>query len=91
LCSFLDGRSSELLRAMSEHLLESEAVPPFLYPAIQEDLRIVRQFYDLGPRGSRKLKLKHDVEVPVLSHAMMDELTSRGIEREKFAGQVLWV
>jgi hypothetical protein len=91
LSRFLDGKSVELLRLMTSHLLESEGVPPFLYPAIQEDLRIVRQFYDLGPRGSRKLKLKHSVDLPVLSHAMMDELTSRGIEREAFAGRAVWL
>jgi excinuclease UvrABC nuclease subunit len=87
---FLDGRNVELLRLMTSRLLSNEAVPPFLYPAIQEDLRVARTFYDLGPRGSRRLKLKHAVDLPVLSHAMMDELTGRGIESESFAGRAEW-
>ncbi|HUP56567.1 MAG TPA: nucleotide excision repair endonuclease [Bdellovibrionota bacterium] len=90
LSSFLDGRSMELLRLIIAQLLENDSVPRFLYPSLQDDLRIARAFYDLGPRGSRRLKLRHKLDVPVLSHAVMDDLTRREIDAGEFAGQVSW-
>ncbi len=91
LASFLDGRSVELLRLITELLLENETVPHFLYPSIQEDLRIAREFYDHGPRGSRRLKLRHKVDIPVLSHAVMDDLTRRELDRGEFCGSCSWL
>ncbi len=88
--SFLDGRSMELLRMISERLLENDTLPRFLYTSLQEDLKIARTFYEHGPRGSRKLKLRHKLEIPVLSHAVMDDLTRREIDTGTFAGQVSW-
>ncbi len=79
LLRFLAGKSPGLLRLAVLRLLESESVPRFMYPSLQDDIWVVKQFYETGPRRTRLLIRKHDVQGDTLSHDQMDEFIASGI------------
>ena len=74
LTNFLAGKSPRLLHELTEAMLANDCLPPFMYASIQADLNIVRQFYRIGPRATRKLRLKHGVRDRLVNHPCMDNL-----------------
>lgn len=85
---FLSGEDLGLLHRIFETLLHNERIPAFMRPSLQEDLALARQFFELGPRGTRELTLKHGVTDSPLSHARMDQLIERELRalRSRKAG-----
>ena len=53
---FLDGEAPQLLHDIVEALLENENVPEFMRQSIQDDISIVRIFYEIGPQFTSKVK-----------------------------------
>jgi excinuclease UvrABC nuclease subunit len=56
---FLNGTSRTLLFRLTETLLTNEAIPPFAYRVIQEDLETLESFYAMCPGRNRALKRHH--------------------------------
>lgn len=85
---FLQGKSPALLRLLLNRMLENERIPAFMYPSLQCDLDLVRDFYRRGPRATLLLKRRHGVKSGLLSAGRMDELIAASLEEtpDRMAG-----
>jgi hypothetical protein len=82
---FLMGRSSRLLVLVVHALLENEKLPRFLYPSIQEDLRLARAFYRYGPRATARFRKTRGIRERVVPQELMDRLIASDVEVENAA------
>jgi hypothetical protein len=74
---FLNGMSDRLLWIFFEKLLENESIPGFARKSIQEDLELLREFYEAGPRANYFLRINNKIEGELISMAMMDDLVKK--------------
>jgi predicted GIY-YIG superfamily endonuclease len=58
---FLSGRSARLLPAAHALIVERSAGDPIAPRSAAKDVDVLRGFYELGPRGLRRLQEKHGV------------------------------
>lgn len=77
---FLSGKSHELLQLIVEKLLSNETIPAFMRPSLQDDIEIVRSFYDLGPKATGSLKRRHRITQGYLTHCLMDQLIEKELK-----------
>lgn len=75
---FLKGESIELLHLLFQSLLESESIPQFMRPSLSDDFEVVKDFYELGPKATYNLKIKHRIQAKILSIKEMDRLICEG-------------
>jgi excinuclease UvrABC nuclease subunit len=76
---FLRGASLGFLRSLTESLIDNEHVPRFMGPSLQDDIDCAREFFKIGPKGTRLLKRKYAHRVRTLSHEEMDALIRRSV------------
>jgi excinuclease UvrABC nuclease subunit len=77
--SFMRGESLQLLRTLSERLIENESVPRFMGPSLQDDIDSARAFFQMGPKSTRLLKRQYRFRSRVLSHEQMDALIRKSL------------
>lgn len=77
---FLAGQDDRLLERVMASLLENENIPPFMYPGIQSDIEIVKEFYWRGPRETllvgQALGLRRGA---LITHRRMDDFIARTV------------
>jgi excinuclease UvrABC nuclease subunit len=71
---FLKGTSDELLKHATQELLSNSRIPPFYYRVIQDDLELLRDFYQLGPARNRKLRAALGLSDPLIAQERIDDL-----------------
>ncbi len=76
---FLNGTHTELLHFIIQKLLENENIPHFMRHSIQEDIEVVRTFYDMGPKFNYELKKKNHLNNEFIDHSQMNELIAKEI------------
>lgn len=76
---FLSGKSRRFLQELTAALLENENIPQFVYAGLQQDLLTVRDFYHVGPKTTRKLKITQGITRRLVSHRLMDRIISNSL------------
>lgn len=69
---FLAGRDLAFLRILVEAMLDNENLPPFMRPALQDDLELARRFFELGPEATRRMRVASGLRRNLVSHRQMD-------------------
>ena len=71
---FLKGTSMGLLEHLTKRLLEQTRIPSFMNHYIQENLEILKDFYEFGPRRNYRLKKFHGIKDSILPQDQIDDL-----------------
>lgn len=74
IAQFLDGASENLLVKVTEALLEHSEIHPFYYHFIQENLEILREFYQYGPLRNATLRQFHGLTTEIVPQDQIDDL-----------------
>jgi len=71
---FLQGSSAGLLVQMSEDILSNDAIPPFAYGMIQQDLETLRLFFERVTQRNRLLRLRYRIPGRLIPQELIDDL-----------------
>lgn len=81
---FFAGQSSQLLRRLTEQILENPTLPPFYYRWVQEDLETALRFFYSCTLKNRQLKKSFSVRSRLIHQEQVDDLLvlERGLRRD---------
>lgn len=71
---FLAGSSRAFLEQMIERLLSNELIPRFIHHVINEDLKVLADFFEYGPKRVYQLKRNHGIKRRVIAQDEIDDL-----------------
>ena len=77
---FLKGTSNKFLHLIIQKLLTNEFIPPFMRYSLQEDIEIVKAFFETGPKHTHKLRVNHKIKRKIISQRQMDQLIAADIK-----------